>query len=135
MPQRPERYVRVTAPEGRHTPIHEDDGVDIGGLPLFVEPGVIRRVRWSQTTRRSKNRGDLILCDMDGKQVDTVELAEQLDQLPEGRMEAKHLHAHEDAQKPDGSFEQRLVSRPLAPASVKPGDQVELRAPTPSKEA
>lgn len=126
MAELPHRYVRVTAPEGRRTPIHEDDGVDVGAVMLYVEPGSIRRVRWSQTVRRARNRGDLILCDMNGNRVDTVDLAEQVEDLPGGKLESQFLHAHEHHETSAG-FRTRLVSRPVA---VERAVQ-----PTPSKEA
>jgi len=79
-------HVTVTAPEGRMTPIHPDDGVDAGNRRLFVEHGFISRVRWTQTTRRARNRGDLILCNMSGEPVDSAELATSRQDLPERKV-------------------------------------------------
>ena len=62
-------HVTVTAPDGRLTPIHPDDGVGLGGAPLRVTSETVARVRWSQTTRRAVARGDLLLCDAAGKPV------------------------------------------------------------------
>lgn len=75
-------HVTVTAPAGRLTPIHPEDGVDIAGAPLRVAPGTVRRVRWSQTTSRAVGRGDLILCRRDGSRVRTPEEAACDEDLP-----------------------------------------------------
>jgi hypothetical protein len=68
-------HVLVTAPEGRRTPVAPEDGIAPGGHQLVVTSDVVVRVGWSQTTYRSHKRGDLILCNMDGDPVDSVELA------------------------------------------------------------
>lgn len=75
-------HIYVTAPPGRVTPMHHDDAVEPGGAQLLVRPGQVRRVRYwrpdgstSQTIRRSRNRGDLVLCNMDGTPVDSFEAA------------------------------------------------------------
>lgn len=75
-------HIYVTAPPGRKTPVDKSDGVEPNGSLLYVDPGEVRRVRYflpngstSQTIRRSVNRGDLILCDMNGALVDSYELA------------------------------------------------------------
>lgn len=75
-------HVTVTAPEGRRTPVHRDDGVEPGGGQLVVTHEAVRRVRWSQTTMRSRGRGDLILCNMDGGPVDSVDLAAAPEDFP-----------------------------------------------------
>lgn len=67
-------HINVTSPPGRLTPIHSDDGAEPGGGIMYVEPGTVRRVRYSQTTRRALRRGDLIACDMNGAET-TVTLA------------------------------------------------------------
>src|SRR5678815_4684752 len=77
-------HVTVTAPEGRRTPVHHEDGVEPGGDLLVVTPDVVRRVRYSHTTLRSIGRGDLILCNMDGTPVDSVDLAAAPDEIPGG---------------------------------------------------
>lgn len=59
-------HITVTAPTGRRTPVHPSDGAEPGGAVLFVEPGAVRRVAYSQTIRRSITRGDLTPCTMDG---------------------------------------------------------------------
>lgn len=59
-------YITVTAPPGRATPIHKDDGVDLLGGQLQVTEADVCRVRYSQTVQRSINRGDLITCTSDG---------------------------------------------------------------------
>jgi hypothetical protein len=79
-------HVTVTAPEGRMTPIHPSDGIDHAGVRMVVEAGTVRRVRWSQTTRRAWNRGDLILCNMDGSRVATPELAAAPRELEGGKI-------------------------------------------------
>lgn len=80
-------FVTVMAPEGRQTPVHHEDGVEPGGGQLVVTGDRVRRVRWSQTTMRSRMRGDLILCNMDGTPVDSVELAVAPADFPgEGRI-------------------------------------------------
>lgn len=68
-------HVTVTAPPGRLTPIHPDDGSGVGGLRLTVDPDHVARVRWSPTTRRAHKRGDLILCKLDGTPVKTPDEA------------------------------------------------------------
>lgn len=67
----------VTAPEGRLTPIGSS-----GGAVTYVRPGEVRTVRYfnpdgttDQTIRRAKNRGDIVLCDMNGDSVDSFEAA------------------------------------------------------------
>jgi hypothetical protein len=80
-------HVTVTAPEGRTTPVHHEDGVEPGGGQLVIIAGRVRRVKWSQTTMRSRNRGDLILCNMDGEPVDSAEAAAAPADFPwEGRI-------------------------------------------------
>jgi hypothetical protein len=64
-----EIYIRVTAPEGRRTPVHPIDGSAPGGGLLYVIAGETRRVRWSQSTRRAVGNGDLIPCDAAGHQL------------------------------------------------------------------
>ena len=71
--QQPAIY--VTAPPSVRTPIHKEDGIEPGGAQMFVVHGQVREVRFSATTRRLRDRGDLILCDADGKHVDSYELA------------------------------------------------------------
>jgi hypothetical protein len=71
----PPTHITVTAPPGRKTPIHKADGVDPGGSTMYVEAGIVRRVANSQTVRRAIARGDLLLCNMNGADVDSVELA------------------------------------------------------------
>lgn len=80
-------YITVTAPSGRRTPIHHEDGTEPGGGQLCVVAGEIIRVRYagSQTIRRSIGRGDLIPCDMNGAAVG-VALAASADELPGGRV-------------------------------------------------
>lgn len=68
-------HILVTAPDGRRTPVDARDGVEPGGGQLCVTSDVVCRVRYSHTTVRSVGRRDLILCDMDGNPVDSVELA------------------------------------------------------------
>lgn len=68
-------HITVTAPDGRLTPIHPDDGVELGGGLLYVSPGKVARVRWSQTIRRAVARGDLAFCNMDASYVDSAEHA------------------------------------------------------------
>jgi hypothetical protein len=70
------RFVTVTAPEGRRTPVHSEDGAEPGGAQLCVTVDDVALVRYSHTTIRSINRGDLILCDMNGSIVQSVEAAE-----------------------------------------------------------
>lgn len=79
-------HVTVTAPEGRRTPIHESDG-KAGTEQLQVVPGIVDRVRWSRLTSRAVGRGDLILCDLNGAPVASVELADAPDELPGLRVE------------------------------------------------
>lgn len=75
-------HVTVTAPEGRLTPIHPEDGVGIAGAALRIGPGEVCRVRWSQTTIRAVRRGDLILCTAEGTPVGTPQEAERTTDLP-----------------------------------------------------
>lgn len=85
-------HVFVTAPEGRLTPVHRDDGIEPGGGVLYVRSGEVRAVRYwrgegktSQTVRRSRDRGDLVLCNMDGVPVDSYEAAAADVELPDNR--------------------------------------------------
>lgn len=85
-------HVYVTAPEGRLTPVHRDDGIEPGGGVMYVAPGEVRAVRYwigggrtSQTIRRSRDRGDLVLCNMDGAPVDSFEAAAADVELPDNR--------------------------------------------------
>jgi hypothetical protein len=77
-------HVTVTAPAGRRTPVDAADGVEPGGGPLFVTSERVRRVRFSHTTLRSINRGDLVLCNMDGAGVASAELAAAPDEIDPG---------------------------------------------------
>jgi len=81
-------HVTVTAPEGRTTPVASQDGIGPGGEQLRVKSGGVERVAYSHTTLRSLRRGDLLLCNMDGKLVDSVELAAAPKDLEEMRAEA-----------------------------------------------
>lgn len=74
-------HVTVTAPEGRRTPVYERDGVEPGGGPLYVESDFVVTVGYSHTTIRSINRGDLVLCDMNGAAVASAELASSIGDL------------------------------------------------------
>lgn len=78
-------HITVTAPAGKRTPVHSADGVEPGGAVLYVTDDVIARVRYSQTTRRSINRGDLIPCDMNGAAVGVALAAAPAD-LPGGKV-------------------------------------------------
>lgn len=62
-------HIKVTAPQGKLTPIGQADGRLPGGGSLRVHDGIICRVRYSQDIRRSIARGDLIPCDMNGADV------------------------------------------------------------------
>lgn len=78
----PVTHVTVTAPEGRRTPVNADDGVEPGGGQMFVTSAHVCRVRYTHTTIRSIGRGDLVLCNMDGSPVVSVDLASAPDELP-----------------------------------------------------
>lgn len=78
----PPTHITVMAPEGRLTPIHPSDGVEPGGRRMYAEPGIVRRVRWSQTIRRAVNRGDLGLVNAKGEPVKTIAEAACPDELP-----------------------------------------------------
>jgi hypothetical protein len=91
----------VTAPEGRLTPIGSS-----GGAVTYVRPGEVRTVRYfgpdgttDQTIRRAKNRGDIVLCDMNGDPVESFEAAmapdEVIDSYP------RSVASKRPAQKPD----------------------------------
>jgi len=69
-------HITVTAPPGRKTPVHADDGTDPGGGVLYVEDGCVCRVRFSQAIRRSIARDDMFPCDMDGARVASAHLAD-----------------------------------------------------------
>lgn len=79
-------HITVTAPLGKLTPIHDDDGRHPGGIPLRVSAQYVDRVRFSQSIRRSIARGDLIPCDMNGAAC-VVELAAAPEELPGGRID------------------------------------------------
>lgn len=83
-------YITVTAPPGRVTPIHRDDGVDLGGGQLTVSAGEIVRVRYakSQSIRRRIAAGDLVPCDMNGAAVG-VDLAAAPRELDGGKVLAR----------------------------------------------
>lgn len=68
-------HITVSAPEGRCTPIHREDGVEPGGAPLRIVAGKVGRVVYSQTIRRAIARGDLFPCDMDGRRVESATMA------------------------------------------------------------
>ena len=87
----PRTYITVTAPPGRNTPIHANDGRDPGGGVLLVDDASVVRVALSQDIRRSITRGDLIPCDMNGAHVASADLAAAPDDLPGGmvRIERK----------------------------------------------
>lgn len=84
-------HITVTAPPGRRTPIHPDDGREPGGGQLCAVDGEVIRVRFAGSTsiRRSIGRRDLILCNMDGAPVESAELAAAPDELPGGRLVIK----------------------------------------------
>jgi len=75
-------HITVTAPAGRTTPISKRDGASIDGTQLQVVAGVIHRVSYSQDVRRAIARGDLVPCDMDGKECG-ADLASAPDALPQ----------------------------------------------------
>lgn len=79
----PPTHITVTAPEGRLVPIHPSDGTDPSGMLLHVEAGTVCRVRYSQSTRRAINRGDLIPCSLEGRpvDVDAADCPKALDEL------------------------------------------------------
>src|SRR5262249_30685076 len=81
-------HITVTAPAGRLTPIHRQDGAEPGGGLLFASEGAVVRGRYagSQSVRRAIARGDLIPCDMNGASVASAELAAAPDELPGGRI-------------------------------------------------
>jgi len=74
-------HITVTAPPGRLTPIHPNDGTDPGGHPTKAVAGVVKRVRFSQTIRRAIARGDLIPCDLDAGAVSGPSAAAAPDDL------------------------------------------------------
>jgi hypothetical protein len=77
-------HITVTAPAGKATPIHSDDGFSPGGVQLQVTTAFVDRVRLSQSVRRAIGRGDLVPCDMSGSVVpsDHLELAAAPEDLP-----------------------------------------------------
>ena len=79
-------HITVTAPAGRLTPVHHQDGTEPGGIPLRVAPGFVHRVRYSQDIRRSIKRGDLVPCNLEGQTVG-LELAAAPNDLPDGRID------------------------------------------------
>lgn len=76
-------HITVTAPTGKITPVHKDDGIEPGGGQLRVTDRGVVRVRYSQSVRRSIARGDLIPCNMSGAAVPSVDLAAAPAELPE----------------------------------------------------
>lgn len=82
-------HITVTAPTGKVTPIHKDDGIEPGGGQLRVTAAAIDRVRYSQSVRRSIAREDLIPCNMSGAAVPSIDLAAAPDELPGGRIVRK----------------------------------------------
>jgi hypothetical protein len=84
-------HVHVTAPEGRRTPIHRNDGIESNGGQLHVESAEVRRVVFSQDVRRAVARGDLVLCNMHGVACD-LDKAGAPDELEGGRAAVKPRH-------------------------------------------
>lgn len=84
----PPTHITVTAPPGKVTPVHRNDGQDLGGGQLRVTSQFVDRVRFagSQAIRRSIARGDLVMCDLNGAPVASAELAAAPDELPGGRI-------------------------------------------------
>lgn len=82
----PVTHVTVTAPAGRQTPIGAADGVEPGGGLLYVTDKVVCRVKNTHTIIRSINRGDLILCNMDGAPVESAQAAAAPEELPGGKI-------------------------------------------------
>lgn len=82
----PVSHVTVTAPAGRQTPIGAADGVEPGGGLLYVTAEVVCRVKHTHTIIRSVNRGDLILCNMDGSPVNSAQAAAAPEELPGGKI-------------------------------------------------
>ncbi len=78
-------HIHVTAPEGKLTPVNTADAVEPGGHIMYVRPGEVRRVAYSQTTRRSVGRRDLLLCNLHGALVDSYDLASAPEEIPGGR--------------------------------------------------
>lgn len=90
-------HITVTAPPGRQTPISAPDGCEPGGAMLYAMPGEVIRVRFgSQSIRRSIGRGDLIMCDMNGVQVTSAELAAAPEDLPGGKIVIAELAVKRD---------------------------------------
>lgn len=79
-------HITVTAPTGKVTPIHKDDGSAPGGVQLRTTAEVVDRVRYSQSVRRAIARGDLIPCNMSGAAVPSIDLAAAPEELPGGRI-------------------------------------------------
>ncbi len=79
-------HITVTAPPGITAPIHPTDGHEPGGGQLRITSDVVARVRYagSQSIRRAISRGDLILCNMDGAPVASVDLAACPNEPPQG---------------------------------------------------
>lgn len=68
--------ITVTAPAGRATPLHREDGVVPGGALLIVLPGSRHRVPLSANIRRAIARGDLerVAETMDGETAPSANL-------------------------------------------------------------
>jgi hypothetical protein len=92
----PLTHVTVIAPPERRTPVDAADGVEPGGGPLYVTADEVRRIKYSHTTIRSIGRGDLILCNMDGEPVASVDLAAAPVELEGGRLPVKARKAPSD---------------------------------------
>lgn len=82
-------HVTVTAPEGRRTPIHPNDGTEPGGGQLYSTAEFVDRVAYSSTTIRAISRGDLVLCDLNGARVPSVELASAPTEIDGGRVRVR----------------------------------------------
>jgi len=111
-------FVYVTAPEGRRTPIHRDDGREPGNKQLHVLPGTVSRVRWSQHTRRAAGRIDLVLSKRNGMPAQTFEEAiAEFDDLGSHRVDVDHTLVHSD-----GKLEVRakMTIATVRPAALPP---------------
>lgn len=71
----PPTHVFVTAAEGRLVPVPPNEASAPGSTLLKCEPGKVYRLPWTTYTRKRINAGDLVLCNMYGTRVATVEAA------------------------------------------------------------
>lgn len=123
-------HITVTAPEGRKTPIHPNDGTDPDSPTLlFVEAGHVAKVRYSSDIRRSINRGDLIPCDLEGHTVDVAK-AEAPEEFDGGRITSDAIAANAKVRADHARDEhEKRIAKERADAEIEAANRKHRQAP------